>query len=121
MSNPLNRNLAPKVRWWKIALALLTGIAAVSVAGNTSAVSVPETTQVTAQSASAGIFKQYCFQCHGVTAPKAGVSLERLSAQGLVGENFHQWEKVAEALEQKTMPPKFMPQPSDAERAQASA
>jgi hypothetical protein len=96
---------------------------AVSVAGNTSAVSVLETAQVAGQSASnaAEIFKQYCVQCHGVTAPKAGMSLERLNAQGLIGENFQQWEKVAEALEQKTMPPKFMPQPSDAERAQAIA
>jgi mono/diheme cytochrome c family protein len=96
---------------------------AVSVAGNTRAVSFLETTQVADQSASsaAGIFKQYCFQCHGLTSPKAGVSLERLSAQGLLGENYQQWEKVAAALEQKIMPPKFMPQPSDAERAQAIA
>jgi hypothetical protein len=44
-----------------------------------------------------------------------------LSAQGLTGENFQQWGKVAAALEQNVMPPKFMPQPSDAERAQAIA
>jgi mono/diheme cytochrome c family protein len=116
-----NRERAPKARRWKIALILLAAVAVVSVAGNTSAVSVLETAQVVGQSAAAGIFKQYCVQCHGLTAPKAGVSLERLSAQGLVGDNFQQWEKVAEALEQKVMPPKFMPQPSDAERAQAIA
>jgi mono/diheme cytochrome c family protein len=119
MRRPSNRNFTPKARRWKIALALLTGVAAISVAGNTSAVSVLETTQGTNQSAAAGIFRQYCFQCHGLTAPKAGVSLERLTAQGLDGENFRQWEKVAAALEQKAMPPKFMPQPSDEERAQA--
>src|SRR5262245_20195515 len=113
------------MRLWKIALVLLTAVVAVSVAGNTGAVSVFETTQAPGQAASsaAEIFKQYCIQCHGSTTskagPKAGVSLERLSAQGLTGENFRQWEKVEEALEQKTMPPKFMPQPSDAERAQA--
>src|SRR5262245_18838681 len=121
MRRPSNRNLAPKARRWKIALALLTGVAAFSVAGSTRAVSVLETTQRTNQSAAAGIFRQYCFQCHGLTAPKAGVSLERLTAQGLDGENFRQWEKVAAALEQKAMPPKFMPQPSAAERAQAIA
>jgi mono/diheme cytochrome c family protein len=116
-----NRERSSKARRWKIALILLAAVAAVSVAGNTSAVSLLETAQVASQSAAAGIFKQYCVQCHGLTAPKAGVSLERLSAQGLVGDNFQQWEKVAEALEQKVMPPKFMPQPSDAERAQAIA
>src|SRR5262245_42070955 len=112
-----NREWAPKARRWKIALALLTGIVPVNVARNTRAVSAPETTQNAGQSASnpAGIFKQYCFQCHGANAPKAGVSLERLSAQGLVGENYQQWEKVVTALELKAMPPKFMPQPSDAE------
>jgi hypothetical protein len=93
----------------------------VSGSGITRAVSVLETAQGTDQSAAAGIFKQYCFQCHGVTAPKAGVSLVRLTAQESVGENFQQWEKVAAALEQKAMPPKSMPQPSDAERAQAIA
>ncbi|HEV2663693.1 MAG TPA: hypothetical protein VG324_02220, partial [Blastocatellia bacterium] len=78
---------------------MLTGVAAISLAENTNAVSVLETTQGTNQSAAAGIFRQYCFQCHGLTAPKAGVSLERLTAQGLDGENFRQWEKVAAALE----------------------
>jgi hypothetical protein len=49
------------------------------------------------------------------------VNLEQLTAQSSLGESFAQWEKVAAALEQKSMPPKFMPQPSDAERAHAAA
>src|SRR5215470_17557692 len=121
MGRSWDRERTPKARRWKIALVLLSAIAALSSAGNTGAVSVLETVQGIDQSAAAGIFKQYCFQCHGLTAPKAGVSLERLTAQGLVDENFRQWEKVAAALEQKAMPPKFMPQPSDAERSQAIA
>jgi mono/diheme cytochrome c family protein len=121
MRRSRNRNRTSKARRWKITLVLLTAAVAVSVAGKTGAVSLLETAQAPQQSPSnaAEIFKQYCTQCHGLTAPKAGVSLERLSGQGIVGENFQQWEKVAEALEQKAMPPKFMPQPSDAERAQA--
>src|SRR5215470_12146019 len=121
MRRSWNREWAPKARRWKIALVLLTAVTALCVAGNTGAVSVLETTQGIDQSAAAGIFRQYCFQCHGLTAPKAGMSLERLTAQGMVDENFRQWEKVAAALEQKAMPPKLMPQPSDAERAQAIA
>jgi hypothetical protein len=64
-------------------------------------------------------FQQYCVQCHSGTAAKAGVNLERLLAQTSVGENFQQWEKVALVLEEKSMPPKAMPQPSDEERTQA--
>src|SRR5262245_7574969 len=116
-----NRGWAPGARYWKIALALLTAIAALSGSGITGAVGVHETGQGTEQAAAAVIFKQYCFQCHGLTSPKAGLSLERLTAEESIGENFRQWEKVAVALEQKTMPPKFMPQPSDSERAQAIA
>ncbi len=108
-----------KARGWKILLVLLTCISAASLVGNTRATSVGETSQAGANAKA--IFEQYCFQCHGVTAPKAGVSLAQMTAQGSVGENFQQWEKVAAALEQKTMPPKAMPQPSDAERAQAIA
>ena len=63
-------------------------------------------------------FKQYCFQCHGKAA-MAGLNLEQLTATPSVGENFQHWEKVATALEQNRMPPKKMPQPSEAERRQA--
>jgi len=118
-----NRRAVKKARCWKIALVLLTGVVAVSIAGNTSAVSVLETAQGADRSASnaAGIFKQYCLPCHGGTAPKGGVNLAQLTARESVGENFQEWEKVAAALEQKTMPPKTMPQPSDTERARAGA
>src|SRR5688572_21284220 len=63
-------------------------------------------------------FKQYCFSCHGKAA-MAGLNLEELIVKGSVGHDFHHWEKVATALEQKRMPPKKMPQPSDAERRAA--
>ncbi len=118
-----HRELVKKARFWKAVLVLSACVAAIGIAGNTRALSVVESTQGTDQSSSyaAAIFKQYCFQCHGLTAPKAGVSLARLVAQGSVGESFQEWEKVAAVLEQKTMPPKTMPQPSDAERAQAIA
>ncbi|HEY8461689.1 MAG TPA: DUF1592 domain-containing protein, partial [Blastocatellia bacterium] len=101
-------------RVWKIGLVLLTAVVAVSV---------HQSSRVAGQSASnvAEIFKQYCIQCHGLASPKAGVSLERLISQGFSGENFQQWEKVVAAIEQETMPPKFMPQPSDAERARVIA
>src|SRR5262245_3539177 len=115
-----NHEWATKARGWKIALVLLTAIVAGS-ALITRAVSALEPAQETDRSAAAGIFKQYCFQCHGMTSPKAGVNLVGLTAQESVGENFQEAEKVAATPEQKAMSPKYMPQPSDAERGQAIA
>jgi mono/diheme cytochrome c family protein len=63
-------------------------------------------------------FRQYCFQCHGKAAV-AGLNLERLTSLPSVGEQFQHWQKIATALEQKRMPPKKMPQPSDEERERA--
>ncbi len=123
MGSLWNREQAPGARRWKLALLSLACILAFSDGGKSSAVDALETIQRAERPASkaAGIFKQYCFQCHAGTAPKAGVSLAQLTAQESVGENFEQWEKVAAALERKTMPPENMPQPSDSERKQAIA
>jgi len=66
-------------------------------------------------------FKEYCLMCHTGTAAKAGMNLQHLLAQPSVAETFQEWEKIAAALEDKTMPPKAMPQPSDAERTAAIA
>ena len=65
------------------------------------------------------IFESHCFSCHGVTSPKAGLNLDKLTASASTGENFAEWERVALVLEQKTMPPVGMPQPGDSERAAA--
>src|SRR5262245_47404775 len=105
----------------KIALVLLSCLVAVTIVRNTRAISESGNTQKTGQSSSKApaIFQQYCFQCHGATLSKAGVNLEQLTARESVDENFQQWERVATALEQRIMPPKGMPQPSEAERNQA--
>ena len=67
------------------------------------------------------ILEQHCFVCHGAAAAKAGLNLDRISAAASVGEHFQEWERVALVLEQKTMPPKSMPQPGEAERARVIA
>jgi Protein of unknown function (DUF1592)/Protein of unknown function (DUF1588)/Protein of unknown function (DUF1587)/Protein of unknown function (DUF1595)/Protein of unknown function (DUF1585)/Planctomycete cytochrome C len=109
------------VRYGKIALVLLTCIVVMTVVRNTRAISIEGKTQGAGQSTSnpQAILEQYCFQCHGSGVSKAGINLEQLSAQGSIEEHFQEWERVAGALEQKIMPPKTMPQPSDAERGQA--
>jgi mono/diheme cytochrome c family protein len=113
--------LADRVRCAKIVLVLLAGIVTICLLRSARAVGMVAAAQERNSSTASprSIFAQYCFVCHGVENPPAGMSLERLTAQGLAGDNFQQWRKVAAALEQKIMPPKGMPQPSDEERHQA--
>ncbi|MBY0502784.1 MAG: DUF1592 domain-containing protein [Bryobacteraceae bacterium] len=68
--------------------------------------------------AAAATVKQYCVQCHGQAA-MGGVNLEKLLAEPSVGSGFRVWQKAATALAEKRMPPPKMPQPSEADRAQA--
>jgi mono/diheme cytochrome c family protein len=116
-----NRKLADRVRCVKILLVLLAGIISFSVFRNTRVTGVVAAAQEDKPSTAGprAIFERNCFVCHGLESPQAGLSLERLTAQGLTGDNFQRWQKVAAALEQKMMPPKGMPQPSDDERRQA--
>ncbi len=67
------------------------------------------------------MFKQYCFGCHGNNIATAGISLEKLTASPSVAENYQTWQRVIAALDQKRMPPKGLPQPSDDDRAHAAA
>ena len=108
----------PKARRWKAAIVVVGVAAAVCSVVGARAIGVTEGAQ--RQKAQA-TFKQYCLQCHTGAAAKAGMNLQHLLAQSSVAETFQQWEKVAVALEEKTMPPKMMPQPGDAERAEAVA
>ncbi len=112
---------AINIGWLKAGLVLAVCLAVVVIGGNTQAInSINEASakRVSAETA-AEFFREYCTGCHGLKAPKAGVSLARMIEEGSVGESFREWEKVADALEQKMMPPKAMPQPDDAARMQA--
>jgi hypothetical protein len=115
-----NGKLARKVRCAKIVLVLLVGIVAICLLRSTRAVGMVAEAQEGKLSlaSSRTLFGQYCSACHGLESPRAGLSLDRLTAQGLTGDNFQQWQNVATALEHKIMPPKGMPQPSDEERRQ---
>ncbi len=115
-----NRRFAKKARLGKVALVLLACIVAVRLAGNIGVIGLAGNAQDQSAANAKAVFEQYCVQCHGLKAPKAGVSLAQLMARNSFGDDFQQWEKVAAALEQKAMPPKATPQPSDTERAQAS-
>ena len=67
-------------------------------------------------------FQKYCFECHGGEKHRGDVSLEKLiqqSAQTTIGDHWDEWDKVAEMLESKEMPPEDKAEifPTDAERA----
>src|SRR5258707_7417457 len=66
--------------------------------------------------AASAAFRKYCFQCHGKAGATAGINLEQLTASPSFGASFASWQKVQGVLEQGRMPPKVLPQPSDAER-----
>jgi hypothetical protein len=68
-----------------------------------------------AAAASHPVIEQYCTQCHGKAA-MGGLNFQQISS---MTEHFQHWQKVADALEQKLMPPAKMPQPSDEQRQQA--
>jgi mono/diheme cytochrome c family protein len=117
------RKHAKTRRYGKGAFVLLTCFVAFGIVAKTNAsrfIAIQQAASPTASNPQA-VFQHYCVQCHSGTAAKAGVNLAQLLKQSSMGESFQTWEKIADALAQKTMPPKAMPQPSDAERAQAIA
>lgn len=69
----------------------------------------------------ASTFQKYCFQCHAGGVSMGGVKLDQLVSEHAMGRDFQQWQKVVAALNSKRMPPKGLPQPSDAERLQTVA
>jgi mono/diheme cytochrome c family protein len=109
--------IAGQARVGKIAILLLAVIAASLSLSRTRAVELSREDRSPA--AARAIFEEYCLACHTGPKAKGGVNFEKLNAEGAIAERFQDWQRVADALENKTMPPKAMPQPSDAERAQA--
>ena len=74
--------------------------------------------------APSGIFQEYCFECHGTSDPAADLSIERLVGQTSstsVGLRWQDWERIADMLETRKMPPdEATVFPSDEERAGAA-
>jgi hypothetical protein len=68
------------------------------------------------------MFERYCFPCHGVSSPMAGISIEKLATSQIpLAEGYPQWTRIATALEQHVMPPEGMPQPDEKDRAAAAS
>ena len=63
-----------------------------------------------------GFAKKYCFDCHGSKKQKGDFDFEPFVAKPDILKDRKAWQKVAEALESRDMPPEDKPQPGDAER-----
>jgi hypothetical protein len=64
----------------------------------------------------APLVAKYCTTCHGGEKPKAGLNLEAFKDEAGVMKDRKTWEKVAENLRVKDMPPARKPQPTTEER-----
>ena len=62
------------------------------------------------------VARKFCFDCHGAKKQKGDFDFEPFVARANFAKDSKVWQKVAEALESKEMPPSEKPQPSDAER-----
>lgn len=60
--------------------------------------------------------QKYCVSCHSGDMPSAGVSLGEYKTQAQALKARTTWDKVAETVGSKHMPPEGMPQPTQAER-----
>ena len=59
---------------------------------------------------------KYCFDCHGSKKQKGDFDFEPFVARADVMKDVKAWQKVADALESRDMPPEDKPQPTEAER-----
>lgn len=62
------------------------------------------------------VLKEFCFDCHNPEKTKGDLNLVPIAANAKLDENREVWEKVAELMESREMPPSKKPQPTDEQR-----
>jgi hypothetical protein len=67
------------------------------------------------------LLDKYCMGCHSGNEASAGISLSKETEVSAILSHRDLWEKVSSNIESKHMPPKDMPQPTQAERARLIA
>jgi hypothetical protein len=65
------------------------------------------------------VIDKYCLGCHGAKRPKAGIDLAKWKDDLALVKDADLALRVAEAIEDRTMPPKDKPAPSESERQSA--
>jgi len=108
-----------------LALLLLFGIAwstHLLLAQSTSNSSAPEATPLAANfdQSIKPFLQQNCVKCHNADNPTAGIRVDHLDAS-LDDRHIRIWEGIRGRVKNGTMPPKGLPQPSNAERERTMA
>ena len=62
------------------------------------------------------VLEKYCFDCHNDKKQKGDLNLVEFADKPTLAENRKIWEKVAEQLDSREMPPEKKPQPSEEQR-----
>lgn len=62
------------------------------------------------------LLKEFCFDCHNPDKAKGDLNLVPIAANPKLDEHREVWEKVAELMESREMPPSKKPQPTDEQR-----
>ena len=62
------------------------------------------------------LLKEYCVDCHNADKHKGDFNLLLMLEKATQAEGREAWEKVAEAIESRAMPPEKKPQPSSENR-----
>jgi hypothetical protein len=62
------------------------------------------------------LLKTYCYSCHGGSSPAARLDLASFDTTAKVAAAFDVWERLHGRIDRHEMPPRGVPQPSDAER-----
>src|SRR5580658_10064802 len=60
-------------------------------------------------------FSKNCFTCHSHELQTAGLDLEAFTGPESVAQSREEWEKLAEKLRTRQMPPPGMPRPAEAD------
>ncbi len=76
----------------------------------------PATGPVTLAQQVQPLMKEFCVDCHNADKHKGDLNLLPLLEKANLMENREAWEKIADALEGRDMPPEKKPQPNEASR-----
>jgi hypothetical protein len=104
-------------------LAIGFGIGFADEAGKPAAAPPKKPEQANFAKDIAPLLAKYCVKCHGGEKPRAKIALDKFKEDAEVDKNRMTWERVAKAVRNRDMPPRFRmtQQPTTAEREQLSA
>src|SRR4051812_20809753 len=99
-----------------LCIVILPALCAGLVAGGARAAEDKAAGPVTLKEHVRPLLEQYCFDCHNDKKQKGDVNMLTFADNPKIEENRKIWEKVAELIESREMPPEKKPQPTESQR-----